>query len=178
MNGYVLTRDVESGAYALWSFDPQADIPLAHPAVQRGTWASIDREHRLVPIGDFVLDWVPSDRSYRLWWFDPKRPDPLCGPVRVGHLPEAFTPELETARRSDHAGGRPGPRPHARHDRLHALEDQACRLLHAREPVLRPRARLALRAWRCRHSLDWPEPAPSRAPAPNITTATATSGFI
>ncbi|MCH7737699.1 MAG: hypothetical protein IH872_09920, partial [Chloroflexi bacterium] len=33
--------------------------------------------HQLVPIGDYVIDWVASDGSYRLWRFDPGSSDPL-----------------------------------------------------------------------------------------------------
>ncbi len=91
LNGYVLDRKPATGEYRLWSFDPQARIPLAHPAIQQGRWSTIDSGHRLVPIGEYVLDWVPADRSYRLWLFDPCSADPLTGPVRTGTLPGTIT---------------------------------------------------------------------------------------
>jgi phospholipase C len=91
MNGYVLDRKPATGEYRLWSFDPQARNPLAHPAIQQGRWSTIDIGHQLVPIGDYVLDWVPADRSYRLWRFDPCSADPLTGPVRTGTLPGPIT---------------------------------------------------------------------------------------
>ena len=90
-NGYVLDRKRATGGYRLWSFDPQAIVPLSYPAIQQGTWADIGSDHELVPVGDFVLDWVPADRSYRLWRFDPKHANPLTGPVRSGVLPQSFT---------------------------------------------------------------------------------------
>jgi phospholipase C len=91
VNGFVLDRTVATGEYRLWSFDPQARIPLAHPPVQAGSWPDIGPDHRLVPVGDYVLDWVPADRSYRLWHFDPKSANPLTGPVRSGTLPKGIT---------------------------------------------------------------------------------------
>jgi hypothetical protein len=91
LDGYALDRTVATGEYRLWSFDPQATIPLVHPPVQQGIWAGIGAAHRLVPLGDHVLEWNPKDRSYRLWRFDPKSGDPLCGPERTGTMPAAFT---------------------------------------------------------------------------------------
>ena len=91
LNGYVLDRRRTTGEFRLWSFDPQARMPLAHPAVQQGRWTTITSDHELVPIGNYVLDWVPSDRSYRLWLFDPASADPLTGPVRTGTLPDGIT---------------------------------------------------------------------------------------
>ncbi len=91
LNGFVLDREVDTSDYRLWSFDPQATVPLVYPAIQQGRWPHIDKEHRLVPIGDYVLDWIPADRSYRLWQFDPQSADPLIGPVRNGNLPDTLT---------------------------------------------------------------------------------------
>ena len=90
MGNYVLDRLPRTGEYRLWSFDPQAIMPLALPPVQRGRWPHIGEDHRLVAMGDHVLDWSPQDRSYRLWRFDPKSADPLVGPVRSGVLPDGF----------------------------------------------------------------------------------------
>ncbi|WP_284615311.1 alkaline phosphatase family protein [Aquabacterium humicola] len=102
MNNYVLDRERASGQWALYSFDPQGQPPLALPAVQSGRWtdgdAGIDATHELVPIGDLVLDWTPADRRYRLWRFDPHDPAVLVGakngpkgvPLRSGTLPAGF----------------------------------------------------------------------------------------
>ncbi len=86
-NNYVLDRKRATGDYVVWSFDPQATIPLARPTVQSGTWKDIPSSHELVPIGDYVLDWNPADRAYRLWRFDAQSANPLTGPVRSGTLP-------------------------------------------------------------------------------------------
>lgn len=92
LNGYVLDREVATGRFRLWSFDPQAIIPLAHPAVREGTWGPIGPEQQMVTIGDHVLAWNPATRAYRLWRVDVDAADPLVGPVRSGTLPAAFGP--------------------------------------------------------------------------------------
>ncbi|MEO6779282.1 MAG: alkaline phosphatase family protein [Gemmatimonadaceae bacterium] len=92
-NNYVLDRKRATGEYAVWSFDPQATIPLARPTIQQGTWTDIPADHELVPIGDYVLEWKPADRSYRLWRFDATSANPLAGPVRTGTLPDAIQPD-------------------------------------------------------------------------------------
>ena len=90
-NGYVLDRERATGNYRLWSFDPQAIVPLSYPAIQQGTWADIGVDHELVPVGNMVLDWVPGQPNYRLWGFDRTQANPLVGPLRTGALPESFT---------------------------------------------------------------------------------------
>jgi phospholipase C len=90
LGNYVLDRLPDTGEYWLWSFDPQAAIPLALPTIQQGRWPDIDASHKLVAIGDHVLDWIPANRAYRLWRFDPKQSNPLTGPVKKGTLPAAF----------------------------------------------------------------------------------------
>jgi phospholipase C len=90
LGNYVLDREVDTGVYRLWSFDPQQAIPLSLPAVQQGRWADIDSQHQLVAIGDLVLDWVPATGAYRLWQFDPQSSNPLTGPLRQGVLPPEF----------------------------------------------------------------------------------------
>lgn len=101
--GYVITR--RGAAFRLWSFDPQQPIPLAHPVVQEGTWEHIGHDHRLVVVGDHVLDYLPATRAFRLWRFDPSAPGVLVGPLRKGVLPDplargalvAFTPRTAAA---------------------------------------------------------------------------------
>lgn len=83
--GYVLTR--RGASFRLWSFDPQQEIPLSRPVIQHGEWTQIDDRHRLVAIGDHVLDWLPGAGTYRLWRFDPKSTSVLVGPVQDGKLP-------------------------------------------------------------------------------------------
>lgn len=56
-----------------------------------GRWQTIDADHRLVALGDTVLDWVPTTSEYRLWsradvepWGDcPDEDDPLPGDART-----------------------------------------------------------------------------------------------
>jgi hypothetical protein len=69
-----------TGAYRLWRYDPtlsgEAD-PLPGSPVTSGTWASIHGGHRLIGLGDAVLDWEPERGTYRTWTFDPSAADPL-----------------------------------------------------------------------------------------------------
>lgn len=91
MGNFVLDWVPATGEYWVWSFDPQAAIPLVAPPVQHGTWSTIDSSHRLVALGDLVLDWVPADGSYRVWAFDSFQSDPLTGPIDSGQLPAEFS---------------------------------------------------------------------------------------
>lgn len=60
---------------------------MTQPAIQQGVWTDIDSTHRLVRLGECILDWVPADGSYRLWKFDYKQGNPLCEVVQEGQLP-------------------------------------------------------------------------------------------
>lgn len=94
----VLDWTPATGEFKLWSFDPQAEIPLSKPALRQGSWASkaIDASHRLVVIGDYLLDWVPSNLDFRLWKFDPDAPDPLGdAPVVSGVLPGVLSQDTQ-----------------------------------------------------------------------------------
>lgn len=93
MGNYVLdvVRGESGSRFAVYSFDPQGQPPLALPAVQSGTWKDIDDGHVLTPIGDLILDWVPKDRSYRLWRFDPRHERAIGRrPIKTGRLPAGF----------------------------------------------------------------------------------------
>ena len=93
---YAIDWVPERGTCRLWQFDPQrADTLAGNPhegdePLQCRTWNDIKTGHQLVPIGNYVLDWVPDQRSYRLWQFDPQSEDPLArstitnGPVQTG----------------------------------------------------------------------------------------------
>ena len=89
-SSYMLDREVSTGNYRLWSFDPQSRDPITFPPVAQGAWYDIDASHQLVPIGEHILDWVAADRSYRIWKFDPTAPNPLTGPVASGTLPKGI----------------------------------------------------------------------------------------
>jgi phospholipase C len=87
MNNYVLDREVATGNFRLWSFDPQSTNPIPYPPVQQGVWPEITPDRKLVPVGNYIIDWAPADGSYRLWRFDPRSSNPLTGPVQTGTLP-------------------------------------------------------------------------------------------
>jgi phospholipase C len=90
LNNYLLDREIATGCFRLWSFDPQSTNPLPYPPVQQGVWPEITPERKLIPVGNYVIDWAPADGSYRLWRFNPKSADPLNGPLRTGTLPDAI----------------------------------------------------------------------------------------
>ena len=72
----------QTSSFTLWQFDPQNDNPLAKVA-QKGIWTDIDKNHRLIPFQNYVLDWTPNSphegyNPYRLWQFDPQNCNPLA----------------------------------------------------------------------------------------------------
>jgi phospholipase C len=90
IGGWVLDWVPSTSEFALWSLDPQNNLPLTLPTQQAGRWETIDAQHQLVAIGDdLVLDWVPRTGEYRVWEFDPHDADVLRGPLRTGVLPES-----------------------------------------------------------------------------------------
>lgn len=74
------------GTFALWNFDPSpmSDDP-ADPLPGRyqpfGAFEAIDAGHELIPLGNYMLDWVPATGQYRLLSFDPQNPIPLALPA-------------------------------------------------------------------------------------------------
>lgn len=93
LNNYLLDREVATGRFRLWSFDPQLTNPASYPPIQQGFWPEITPDRKLVPVGNYVIDWAPADGSYRLWRFDPASPNALVGPVRTGALPAGLGAE-------------------------------------------------------------------------------------
>ncbi len=74
------------GTYELWNFDPRPDEPgdsdpIPAPYTGQGAFATIQDGHELIPMGDYVLDWVPSTGEYRVWSFDPQNGSPLAEPA-------------------------------------------------------------------------------------------------
>ena len=65
-------REGGGSEYWVWSADPMNETPLARPAIQTGRWDHIDKSHRLIAIGEHVLDWDTKNGSYRLWGFNPE----------------------------------------------------------------------------------------------------------
>lgn len=75
------------GTFGLWNVDPglaggpPAD-PLPAPLYQPfGAFEEIELGHELIPLGNYVLDWVPATGQYRLLSFDPQSPIPLTSPA-------------------------------------------------------------------------------------------------
>ena len=73
------------GTYSLWSFDPdQGTWPSSDPLplqwTPQGAFRTIQLEHELLPLGNFVLDRLPGGSEYRLWSFDAEPDVPLVDP--------------------------------------------------------------------------------------------------
>lgn len=73
------------GTFQLWNFDPcplepgQAD-PLPQPYTPLGSFDTIQSDHELIPLGNYVLDRLPETGEYWLWSFDPQNVMPLGQP--------------------------------------------------------------------------------------------------
>lgn len=83
---YVISRDTQSDAYALWQLDLD-DRQLLRP-LPMSPKAQFDRTHTLAPIGRYLLEWGPMTLKdyepcfpYRLFEFDPNSDNPLMGPA-------------------------------------------------------------------------------------------------
>lgn len=83
MNNFVLAWTAEPGRgnYHLWNFDPGSKDPLQYGYNPDGAWVDIEHGHQLVALGNYILDWVPEERTYRLWSFDPQERNPISLPV-------------------------------------------------------------------------------------------------
>lgn len=92
-NGYVIDWTTATGDYSIWQFDAQNENPLSFPAVRKGNWKKmgITSRHQLIAIGDYVLDWNPSDNTYRLFEFNLKSDNVLLETGKKGVLPKAIT---------------------------------------------------------------------------------------
>ncbi len=79
------------GTFQLWNFDPnpaqlnpnspQSQDPLPAPYTPQGSFDSIDYDHELIPLGNYVLDRLPDSGDYWLWSFDPQAIMPLGLPA-------------------------------------------------------------------------------------------------
>jgi hypothetical protein len=80
---YLLVRHHDSDAVALWRFHPElAEIVSPGPSCSDPCF---DRDHQVLSIGRYLLEWGPLDKStdeptfpYRLLEFDPTRAKPLA----------------------------------------------------------------------------------------------------
>lgn len=79
------------GTFQLWNFDPNpaqlnpnspsSQDPLPSPFTPQGSFDSIDYDHELIPMGNYVLDRLPDTGEYWLWSFDPQAIMPLGLPA-------------------------------------------------------------------------------------------------
>lgn len=83
MTGYVLAYMPTStrGTYCLWNFDPASSDPLPNAITPQDAFSLIGEGSQLLPIGNYVLEWIATDSSYRVWSFDPQKMTPLQLPV-------------------------------------------------------------------------------------------------
>ena len=90
MTGYVLAYIPTSAraTYCLWNFDPALDSPkgadpLSNSISTMDAFAVIGENSQLLPIDNYVLEWVPAEASsnYRVWSFDPQAMTPLALPT-------------------------------------------------------------------------------------------------
>jgi phospholipase C len=79
---YLLVRRSDSDAVALWRFHPEL-AEMVSPQPSCGD-SCFDRNHQVLSIGRYLLEWGPLDKStaepsfpYRLLEFDPTRANPL-----------------------------------------------------------------------------------------------------
>jgi phospholipase C len=78
------------GTYSLWTFDPDPANgydPLPTMQTPQGAFRTIQMGHTLLPVGNFVLDWLPrtpdgKTGEYWVWSFDPELNVPLVAPAQ------------------------------------------------------------------------------------------------
>ncbi len=88
MTGYVMCfMPTETrGSFKLFSFDAAEDCssitdPLSKGMAPQDVFAEIGKGSHLVPMGNYVLEWIPAKTTYRLWNFDPQCTHPLSMPA-------------------------------------------------------------------------------------------------
>lgn len=96
MTGYVLAYMPSSGrsSYRLWNFDPAFDAPapadpLPNAITPMDAFSIIGEGSQLLPIGNYVLEWIAASSEYRVWSFDPQAMTPLALPtIAEGSCPD------------------------------------------------------------------------------------------
>lgn len=88
MAGYVLSfiGSPRHSAFRLWNFDPAPNAaedvdPLPNPVSPRDVFSVIAGNSRLLPVGNYVLEWLAVGSAYRVWSLDPQAQTPLALPV-------------------------------------------------------------------------------------------------
>ena len=79
------------GTFQLWNFDPnplqlnpnnpQSLDPLPSPFTPQGSFDTIDFDHELIAMGNYVLDRIADTGEYWVWSFDPQAIMPLGLPA-------------------------------------------------------------------------------------------------
>ena len=89
-HGYLISRSSKDDRYGLWRFDPEAKQLFTKMPLKSG--ASFPRDHQLMSIGGYLLEWGPVQQSqgspywnFKLIPFDLSRSDPLsAAPLQHG----------------------------------------------------------------------------------------------
>jgi phospholipase C len=93
MGGFMLNviPTMGRGTFQLWNFDPNpanlnssdplSQDPLPVPYTPQGSFDTIDFDHELIAMGNYVLDRLPETSEYWVWSFDPQAIMPLGLPA-------------------------------------------------------------------------------------------------
>ena len=99
MTGYVMAympTDAR-GSYMLWNFDPAPDTPGSFDPLPISTgpqdaFSLIGKGSELLPVNNYVLEWIAENSTYRVWSFDPMNMHPLSLPyMSTGTRPDITT---------------------------------------------------------------------------------------
>lgn len=84
MTGYVMAfmPTAARGTYMLWNFDPAPDAPgaadpLPNALTPQDAFSLIGGGSQLLPMDNYVLEWVAATSTWRVWNFDPQKYHPL-----------------------------------------------------------------------------------------------------
>ncbi len=100
MTGYVMAYmpTAARGTYMLWNFDP-APSPMSPPDPlptsmgPQDAFAEITGGSALLPMGNYVLEWIADHSKYRVWNFDPQNWHPLSMPT----ISEGTRPDIDAS---------------------------------------------------------------------------------
>ncbi|MCK4858358.1 MAG: phosphoesterase, partial [candidate division Zixibacteria bacterium] len=86
------------GTYRLWNFDPAPNAPgssdpLPNAITPQDAFSLIGKGSQLLPIGNYVLEWIATQSKYRVWSFDPQQMTPLQLPV----ISEGSWPDIDAS---------------------------------------------------------------------------------
>lgn len=102
MTGYVLVYmpTAARGTYMLWNFDPAPNTPnmvdpLPDAMGPQDAFALIGEGSALLPMGNYVLEWIAASSTYRVWNFDPQAMHPLSLPT----MSDGQRPDIDATHR-------------------------------------------------------------------------------